>query len=304
MVSIVLSMLITTIALSRMLTWPGSKLNFGPNALNSDQNPDSYPLPLSPPSNGQENSQQRNNPGEESELNEGAATTQNQPSAANNDKPSSSSSASSDGLYGGGAGPEYATGEEKLVNPSTAAPTFSPPENQNNFTTMSYSPLYQSSPYIVPITWGAVAGTLIWRGKVRSQWCKQGYDYDTFRLLARMRGSPIRVALLTSVTASAKTRSRLAEELCVDWKTIDNHVDVLARNRLVQEIGTFGTSRYFAITEHGRRVLSLLLSLEDDNDTRSGSPNDIARTTTTSSSDDFTENREEETEQSIKSSLN
>jgi DNA-binding MarR family transcriptional regulator len=56
----------------------------------------------------------------------------------------------------------------------------------------------------------------------------------------------------------------MAEDLDVDWKTIDNHIDVLSKNGLVQEIGAFGTSRYFAMTEHGRRVLSLLLSLDSD----------------------------------------
>lgn len=127
-----------------------------------------------------------------------------------------------------------------------------------------YTPVYDSSQYLLPITWGAVAGTLIWRGKVRSQWCKQGYDYDTFRLLARMKGSPIRVALLTSVSRSARTRAELAADLDVDWKTIDNHIEVLSKNGLVQEIGAFGTSRYFAVTERGRRVLSLLLSLDSE----------------------------------------
>jgi DNA-binding transcriptional ArsR family regulator len=142
---------------------------------------------------------------------------------------------------------------------------------------MIYPPLFQSSPYVMPITWAAIIGALIWRGKIRSQWCKQGYDYDTFRLLARMKGSPIRVALLSSLTDSARTRSQLAEALIVDWKTIDNHIDVLAKNRLVQEIGSYGTSRFFAITEHGRRVLSLLMTLEDDNNVCSGAPTDIGR---------------------------
>lgn len=157
---------------------------------------------------------------------------------------------STGGTYGGGAG----VPDDELLTPSAS---------QYNAAAL-YSPVYESSPYILPITWGAVAGTLIWRGKVRSQWCKQGYDYDMFRLLARMKGSPIRVALLTSVSNSARTRAQMAEDLDVDWKTIDNHIDVLSKNGLVQEIGAFGTSRYFAITEHGRRVLSLLLSLDSD----------------------------------------
>lgn len=155
-----------------------------------------------------------------------------------------------DGLYGG-----------YVAVPDNGA---SPSAGQNYHAAGSYSLVYESSPYILPITWGAVAGTLIWRGKVRSQWCKQGYDYDMFKMLARMKGSPIRVALLTSISKSARTRAQLAGDLDVDWKTIDNHIDVLSKNGLAQEIGAFGTSRYFAITEHGRRVLSLLLTLDSD----------------------------------------
>jgi hypothetical protein len=194
---------------------------------------------------------------------------------------SKSSSGSSGNMYGPSSTPEYSTGGQTSEGTPVLGPAYL--VDSNSYGTMHYSPLYQSSPYVVPITWGAIVGALIWRGKVRSQWCKQGYDYDTFRLLARMKGSPIRVALLTSVTHSAKTRSQLAEALSVDWKTIDNHIEVLAKNRLVQEMGSYGTSRYFAITEHGRRVLSLLLTLEDDNNISSGPPNDIGRATQTDS---------------------
>lgn len=125
-----------------------------------------------------------------------------------------------------------------------------------------YSPIYESSSYILPITWGAVAGTLMWRGKVRSAWCKQGYDYDTFRLMARMKGSPIRVKLLSNV-ATAKNRLQLAKELNVDWKTIDNHIELLARNGLIEEKTIVGTYRYYVITEHGRRILALLSALDN-----------------------------------------
>ncbi|HKU49552.1 MAG TPA: hypothetical protein VJP79_06355, partial [Nitrososphaera sp.] len=125
-----------------------------------------------------------------------------------------------------------------------------------------YHPVYDSSPFILPITWGAVAGTLMWRGKVRSAWCKQGYDYDTFRLMARMRGSPIRVKLLNNIT-TAKNRLQLAKEFGVDWKTIDNHIELLARNGLIREMTVVGTYRYYIITEHGKRILALLAALAE-----------------------------------------
>jgi len=58
------------------------------------------------------------------------------------------------------------------------------PASEQGMFASFYSPIYESAHYIMPITWGAVAGALIWRGKVRSAWCKQGYDYETFRLMS------------------------------------------------------------------------------------------------------------------------
>lgn len=121
-------------------------------------------------------------------------------------------------------------------------------------------PLQDSAPVILPITWGAVAGTLIWRGKVRSQWRRQGYDYDTFRLVAKMRGSATRIELLNAITETPKNKLQLAKELGVDWKTIDNHVEMLLKNRLVEEKMSIGTSRYYGATKDASRILLLLSS--------------------------------------------
>lgn len=114
------------------------------------------------------------------------------------------------------------------------------------------------APLILPITWGAVAGAVIWRGKVRSQWSRQGYDYDTFRLVAKMRGSATRQRLLESIKVGRKNKLQLANELGLDWKTVDNHVDMLLNARLIAEDGVEGTARFYSITENGRRVLLLL----------------------------------------------
>jgi DNA-binding MarR family transcriptional regulator len=118
-------------------------------------------------------------------------------------------------------------------------------------------PVYYSSPYLLPISWGIFIGALIWRGKIRAAWCKQGYDYDTFRLVARMKGSPVRVKLL-NLLGSSKNRLQLANELQVDWRTIDNHIQSLTRISLIEETVSVGTTKYYHLTEHGRRVLSLL----------------------------------------------
>lgn len=122
--------------------------------------------------------------------------------------------------------------------------------------------LYGSWPFTLPITWGAVAGTLIWRGKIRSTWSRQGYDYDTFRLVTKMRGSPMRIRLLNAISNEPKNKLRLAKELDVNWKTIDNHIEMLLHRRLVEERTIVGTTRYYAITPSGAKILSLL-SKED-----------------------------------------
>jgi len=46
--------------------------------------------------------------------------------------------------------------------------------------------------------------------------------------------------------------------LDIDWKTIDNHIEILTRYGLVEEKMVVGTAKYSIVTEHGRRVLSLL----------------------------------------------
>jgi predicted transcriptional regulator len=120
--------------------------------------------------------------------------------------------------------------------------------------------IYDSSPVILPITWGAVASTLIWRGKVRSAWSRQGYDYDTFKLVTRMRGSPMRIRLLNAINSSPKNKLQLAKELDVDWKTVDNHIEMLLQSRLIEERTVVGTARYYAVTHDGLKVLSLLSS--------------------------------------------
>jgi predicted transcriptional regulator len=120
--------------------------------------------------------------------------------------------------------------------------------------------IYGSSPVILPITWGAVAGTLIWRGKVRSAWSRQGYDYDMFKLVTKMRGSPMRIRLLNAISSSPKNKLQLAKELDVDWKTINNHIEMLLQSRLVEEKNLVGTTRYYAITHDGVKVLSLVSS--------------------------------------------
>lgn len=117
--------------------------------------------------------------------------------------------------------------------------------------------IYDISPYLAPICWGIIIGTLVWKGKIRSSWQSSGYDYETFKMITKMKGSPMRIKLLTTLDLP-KNRSQLAQELNVDWKAIDNHMRVLKNNNFVDEMATVGTSTYYIITEKGKNLLKLL----------------------------------------------
>lgn len=134
------------------------------------------------------------------------------------------------------------------------------PSSSSSQISLLLSTVYESSPFLLPISWGAVGGTLLWRGKVKSTLSKQGYDYNTFRLVAKMRGSPMRVKLLYALAETQRNKLQLAQEFNVDWKTVHNHIEVLSRNNFVQEVEAVGTAKYYTITEHGRKILSLLIT--------------------------------------------
>ncbi|MEP0826212.1 MAG: helix-turn-helix transcriptional regulator [Nitrososphaera sp.] len=73
----------------------------------------------------------------------------------------------------------------------------------------------------------------------------------------------MRQRLLDSLRNAQKNKLQLAKELNVDWKTIDNHIDMLLEARLVEEKNRIGTTRYYSLTRSGEKVLSLLAASED-----------------------------------------
>lgn len=122
--------------------------------------------------------------------------------------------------------------------------------------------LYDVSLYFLPITWGIFIGILIWNDKIKKNWESNGYDYDMFRLVAKMRGSPVRIKILNS-TKLPKNKLQLSRELDMNWKTIDSHVDLLLKNKLLEEMAVIGTATYYIISENGKKVLTLLSDNKD-----------------------------------------
>lgn len=122
---------------------------------------------------------------------------------------------------------------------------------------------YQNSPYLASASWMVFLMALSWKGRTRVLWQKRGHDYDTFKIMARMRGSAVRLQILNTLQLP-KNRLQLANELRLDWKTIDGHVSMLMGYNLVEEMTSIGTAKYLIITKKGTEVLNLLKNNESD----------------------------------------
>ncbi|HXG07922.1 MAG TPA: helix-turn-helix domain-containing protein [Nitrososphaera sp.] len=125
--------------------------------------------------------------------------------------------------------------------------------------------LYEHSIVALPAAWAAVIGILIWKGKTRSVWTRQGFNYDTFKLVAQVPGSLTRINNLLQSLNLPKNKLQLARELGMDWQTIDGHMEMLERSGLVDELTRVGNSRYYIISERGKRILSLLADSDSKN---------------------------------------
>ena len=117
--------------------------------------------------------------------------------------------------------------------------------------------LESQSRVTAPLGWAMVIGVWAWKGKTRSRWSSLGFEYGTFRMLARMRGGKTRMRMLRSLE-TPKDRLQLANELDLDWKTIDGHVRVLLRNGMIQERTARGHVKVYELTSTGIQALGLM----------------------------------------------
>jgi len=121
--------------------------------------------------------------------------------------------------------------------------------------------LFFTSAYTALGSWILVAATLAFKGIVKHLWCRSKLDYEVFKLLVRMRGSPTRVRILR-LLEKPMNRLMLARELGLDWKAVDRHIEVLEKHSLIQRAETKkGRGEFYALTEKGRKALELLESL-------------------------------------------
>ncbi len=120
----------------------------------------------------------------------------------------------------------------------------------------------RSSLFLAPVGWTMVVGAWIWRGRVRARWRELGFESDVFELFMKMKGGATRIRLLDALEAP-KDRLQIAQQLGVDWKTVDRHVQVLSKYGFVHEQAAYGTLRVYEVTPLGKMLLKLFDELDE-----------------------------------------
>ncbi len=123
--------------------------------------------------------------------------------------------------------------------------------------------IQQTSLLLAPVSWVLLGGALIWRGRMRSRWTQLGFDSDVCGLFMRMKGGSTMIKLLNNLT-TPKDRLQLAEEMGVDWKTVDRHVQILNKYGFVREQAAVGSARLYEVTPMGKMLLNLFDELQGE----------------------------------------
>jgi hypothetical protein len=123
------------------------------------------------------------------------------------------------------------------------------------------SDIKSSSLVLAPICWILLGGAWVWRGRVRARYSQMGFGSDVFELFMKMKGGATRIRVLNTLN-TPKDRLQLAEELGVDWKTVDRHVQILNRYGFVREQAAYGTVRLYEVTPMGKMLLNLFREIE------------------------------------------
>lgn len=96
---------------------------------------------------------------------------------------------------------------------------------------------------------------------MRARYSEMGFGSDVFELFMKMKGGATRIKVLNTLT-TPKDRLQLAEELGVDWKTVDRHVQILNKYGFVREQSAYGTVRLYEVTPIGKMLLNVFEDLE------------------------------------------
>ena len=98
---------------------------------------------------------------------------------------------------------------------------------------------------------------------MRAKWMNLGFDSDVFTLFVRMKGAKTRIRLLDALNVP-KDRLQLAEELGLDWKSVDRHVAVMKKYGFLTDTLAYGRVKLYQLTPMGTSLLNLLRDLSKE----------------------------------------
>jgi DNA-binding transcriptional ArsR family regulator len=119
--------------------------------------------------------------------------------------------------------------------------------------------IIEHSPTIASASWLLVGVLVVWKGRVRANWMKLGFDSDIFELFVLRRGATTRLRILSALS-TPKNRLQIAHELHLNWRAIDRHLTILDRHELVNVQVAYGKVRMYSVTHMGTELIKLVAS--------------------------------------------
>lgn len=113
------------------------------------------------------------------------------------------------------------------------------------------------------LSWIAVSA-LLYRNNIKKILLTNGFDHNIFDIMLKMRGGNTRMKILQKITYP-KNRKQIAEEMGMDWKAVDRHINTMLRLQLVNEMVQLGNATFYIRNEKGTKLLKTLEQHNDEN---------------------------------------
>lgn len=79
-------------------------------------------------------------------------------------------------------------------------------------------------------------------------------ESDFYLLLSLSRGADSRKKILKALLSGSKNCSQIAKEVRLNWRTVNRHLQILAKENMVKSSG-FGQRKFYKLTLTGEKVI-------------------------------------------------
>ena len=89
---------------------------------------------------------------------------------------------------------------------------------------------------------------------------RNGCENDVFVLLLFSRGAESRKKILNTLLYSSKNCSQIAKEVGLDWWTVQRHLRLLLKDRIIESSEFGNYSKYYRLTQKGKEAIKIIFS--------------------------------------------